>query len=173
MQQAAGEFARDYNRRKHRSGAFWEGRYFATMVDSGDYLWRCLRYVELNMVRCRVVGHPGQWRWSGYGELMGIRTRNTMLDTAKLLWLMGTEDLVSWREQFKRGLEEAIAKGELQRQPPWTEALAVGSQAFVVGAEQKVRNRQQVEVVEEGGAWILREHYGSTFGPKNRAITAF
>jgi hypothetical protein len=26
MQQAAGEFARDYNRRKKRSGAFWEGR---------------------------------------------------------------------------------------------------------------------------------------------------
>ena len=39
MQQAAGEMARDYNRRKHRSGAFWEGRYHATMVDSNEYLW--------------------------------------------------------------------------------------------------------------------------------------
>ena len=31
MQQAAGESARDYNRRKGRSGGFWEGRYQATM----------------------------------------------------------------------------------------------------------------------------------------------
>ena len=36
MQQASGEFARDSNRRKSRSGAFWEGRYHATMVDSGE-----------------------------------------------------------------------------------------------------------------------------------------
>ena len=58
MQQAAGAFARDYNRRKSRSGAFWEGRYHATMIDSGQYLWACLKYVELNMVRCGVVRHP-------------------------------------------------------------------------------------------------------------------
>ncbi|HXJ61011.1 MAG TPA: transposase, partial [Verrucomicrobiae bacterium] len=55
MQQAAGEFARDYNRRKGRSGAVWNGRYHATMVDSGEYLWECLLYVELNMVRCGAV----------------------------------------------------------------------------------------------------------------------
>lgn len=61
MQQAAGEFARDYNRRKERRGAFWEGRYHATMVDSGEYLWSCLKYVELNMVRCGVVDHPRDW----------------------------------------------------------------------------------------------------------------
>ena len=35
MQEVAGEFARDYNRRKNRSGAFWEGRYWATMVEGG------------------------------------------------------------------------------------------------------------------------------------------
>src|SRR3974390_140837 len=48
MQEAAGQFARDYNRRQQRSGAFWEGRYHATMVDSGEYLWQGLLYVELN-----------------------------------------------------------------------------------------------------------------------------
>jgi hypothetical protein len=52
--------------RKGRSGAFWEGRYHATMVDSGEYLWECVIYVELNMVRCGVVDHPRQWNWSGY-----------------------------------------------------------------------------------------------------------
>ena len=80
------EFARDDNRRKSRSGSFWEGRYHATMVDSGEYLWQCLKYVELNMVRCGVVGHPRQWEWSGYAELMGGRKRNQLLDAANLLF---------------------------------------------------------------------------------------
>jgi hypothetical protein len=54
------------------------------MVDSGEYLWECLNYVELNMVRCGAgpsagsgqVEHPRPWRWSGYEELMGRRNRN-------------------------------------------------------------------------------------------------
>ena len=36
IQQAAGEFARDYNRRRERSGAFWEGGYHATMVKAAN-----------------------------------------------------------------------------------------------------------------------------------------
>jgi putative transposase len=142
MQQAAGEFARDYNRRKERRGAFWEGRYHTTMVDSGKYLWECLNYVELNMVRCRVAGHPREWEWSGYRELMGLRRRNLLLDVEKLLWLLRTK-------------EEA----------KWTESIAVGSQSFV--ERFGVGNRQKVEVVAEGGTWVLRECYGSVFGAEN------
>ena len=73
----------------------------------------------------------------------------------------------------KRGLEEAIAKDALKREPKWTEVLAVGSETFVTGVEGKARARQRVEVVEESGAWILRESYESTSGPENRAIAAF
>ena len=58
---------------------------------------------------------------------------------------------------------------ERKREPQWTEALAVGSQAFVAGVENRAHNRQRVEVAEEGGAWILREARGSTFRLKKRA----
>ena len=80
VQQAAGELARDYNRRKQRTGAFWEGRYHAMRVGSGESIWECMKYVELNMARCGVVKHPGEWAWSGYAELMGCRKRNRLLD---------------------------------------------------------------------------------------------
>lgn len=42
-----GAVAGQYNRRKKRAGAFWTGRYHATLIDTGDYLWNCLMYVEL------------------------------------------------------------------------------------------------------------------------------
>jgi len=53
MRNVAGEFARAYNRRKERENAFWGDYFHATLVEEGRYLWRCLCYVELNMVRCR------------------------------------------------------------------------------------------------------------------------
>ena len=120
MQQVAGESARDYNRRKERSGAFWEGRYQGTMVDSGEYLWECLNYVELNMVRCQAVDHPQEWAWSAYEELMGVRQRNRLLDMDKLLWLLRTQSIqefrqhlaVSWQERILDQLKRQLA-GEL------------------------------------------------------------
>ena len=172
MQQAAGDFARDYNRRKERSGAFWEGRYLATMVDSGEYLWECLNYVELNMVRCHAVDHPSQWRWSGYGELMGLRNRNRLLDVDKLLWLLRVDRLEDFRANLKFCLAEKIAKDQLKREPKWTESLAVGSQEFVGAINARVGHRRETEIIESGSAWILQETYGSIFGLKNGSITS-
>ena len=60
MQFVAGSLGQKYNRRKNRKGAFWEDRYHATAIESGDHRWRCLVYVDLNMVRAGVVDHPFQ-----------------------------------------------------------------------------------------------------------------
>ena len=173
MQQAAGEFARDYNRRKTRRGAFWEGRYHATMVDSGEYLWECLNYVELNMVRCGAARHPREWAWSGYEELMGLRRRNRLLDIEKLLWLVRTKDIEEFRKNLEASLQERIAKDQMKREAKWTESIAVGSESFVAGLEGRVGNRQRMEVVEEGETWVLRECYKSILEGKNRPIAAF
>jgi putative transposase len=47
----AGRTAQEYNRRKKRKGAFWEDRYHATAIETGEHLLRCLVYIDLNMVR--------------------------------------------------------------------------------------------------------------------------
>ncbi len=177
MQKAAGELARDYNRRKERTGAFWEGRYFATMVEAGEYLWRCLCYVELNMVRCGAVKHPGQWPWSGYEELMGFKKRNRLLDVPKLLSLLRTDDVEAFRKNFEVALEEALLKRALTREAKWTEVVALGSAEFVRDMEARVRNRQAMETAEQSEDWVLREkcepEYGAIFGAENRAIRPF
>ena len=164
MQKVAGDFARKYNRRKERSGAFWEGRYHATMIDCGGYLQECMRCVELNMVRCGVVRHPQQWEWSGYQELMGSRRRNRLLDVERLLQLLGNGSVEDFRRCFEAGLMESIAKDELKRQAHWTESLAVGGQAFVDQIARRTLNRQQLEKELMGSAWVLRETTGSLYG---------
>lgn len=170
MQSAAGEFARDYNRRKKRSGAFWEGRYHVTLVDSGEYLWEVLKYVELNMVRCGAVAHPREWEWSGYKELTGLKRRNCLLDMDKLFELLGIPGGGRFREHFDYVLDEAIAKDHSKRLEKWTESLAVGSQIFVEEIAPKTRNRQQTQRVQEGNTWILKEEYSSILDTEKNAI---
>jgi REP element-mobilizing transposase RayT len=66
MQRAEGQFAQYYNRRKDRSGAYWEGRYHSTLIDGGEHLERCMTYIELNMMRAGVVAT----RASGAGAVI-------------------------------------------------------------------------------------------------------
>jgi putative transposase len=54
------------NKHYRRSGTLWEGRFKASPVDSDQYLLTCIRYIELNPVRARMVGHPGEYTWSSY-----------------------------------------------------------------------------------------------------------
>ena len=130
MRKVAGEFARAYNRRKARRNAFWGDTFHATLVDSGDYLWRCLRYVELNMVRCGVVTHPSLWEWVGYHEIMGTRRRYRLLDLERLCWRLGTDCLEEVRKILRATLEETLAKDQRKREPCWTESVAVGTRAY-------------------------------------------
>jgi len=58
LQLVEGNTAQEFNLRKQRKGAFWEDRYHATAVETGEYLLRCLVYIDLNMVRNGVVKHP-------------------------------------------------------------------------------------------------------------------
>ena len=64
MQLIAGRSGQEYNQRKGRHGAFWEDRYHATAIEANEHLQRCLVYIDLNMVRARVVTHPSDWTYA-------------------------------------------------------------------------------------------------------------
>jgi len=89
MQLIAGRTGQEYNQRKKRKGAFWEDRYHATAVESGDHLFRCLAYMELNMVRAGIVAHPSQWPFCGYNEIQKPRKKNVLINYDKLMELFG------------------------------------------------------------------------------------
>ena len=141
MQEVASEFARAYNRRKHRMNAFWGDNYHGTLVEEGEYLWECLCYIELNMVRAGAVSHPSQWPWLGYPEIMGERQRYRLLDLDRLCWRLRAADLEQVRKNLAVSLAERIARNELKRQARWTESLAVGSRAFLETVQPLISER--------------------------------
>ena len=78
MQLVAGRTGQEYNQRKDRKGAYWEDRYHATAVESGDHLARCMVYIDTNMVRAGVVGHQSMWPYSGYNEIQEPKKKNIL-----------------------------------------------------------------------------------------------
>ena len=171
MRTVAGEFARAYNRRKERVNAFWGDNFHATLVEEGTYLWRCLCYIELTMVRCGQVAHPREWAWLGYHEIMGQRQRYRLLDLDRLCWRLRTGSLVEVGRNLEAALGELIAQEQLKRAPCWTEGLAVGSAGFLERIRPLILSRQETELVQrDQEVWVLQESalpYGAKTGAKN------
>lgn len=176
MQRLEGDFAQYYNIRAGRHGAFWSDRYHAVMIDRGNYTWACMKYIDLNMVRAGVVNHPEQWEWTGFRELMGLRSRNRLLDVDLLLKRLEIKDIECFRMNYRRSIEEAIENRNLRREDIWTEALGVGSQTYVKALGQQVRNRVAVAFQESNpgtNVWTVRETFnphGLVFDWKKRSI---
>ena len=174
MHLAAGAFAQHLNRRKGFEGSVWEHPYQCTIIQDGQHLLRCLRYVDLNMVRAGVVTHPAQWRWCGYDELVGQRERYRLLDFDRLLESLGVSSLVEFRLLQEQGIEEAIQRRELKRQAAWSEALAVGNQQFVerVTGVYEARKKYvytEASIATDFSTWTIREEslpYNSFSGVK-------
>ncbi len=59
-------YVRYINQTYQRSGGLWEGRYKCSVIDSSQYLLSCMRYIEMNPVRAKMVSHPGDYRWTSY-----------------------------------------------------------------------------------------------------------
>jgi len=68
--------------------------------------------------------------------------------------------LESFRSEYAKALEEALAVRELNRDPRWTESLAVGSREFVEEVGRQIPNRMKVvteQPDDSSSTWIVRE----------------
>jgi len=129
MQLIAGRTAQEFNCRKSRHGAFWEDRYHATAVQTDDHLLRCMTYIDLNMVRARVVRHPRDWEVSGYNEIQRPWRRKRVIDSDVLCELLNVKNHSELADSLNRRLLEEIDC--TQREPVWTEAIAVGDEEYL------------------------------------------
>ncbi len=159
MKWLQGTAAGDINRRQKREGAFWKGRFHATLVETGSHLSRCLFYLDMNMVRARAVPHPGEWIFGGAQELLGQRKRYRIIDQECLLKLLAVPDTAKFRQWYCQTLDELCRRdGELPRESFWSSSLAVGSRQWIeelVGFDLEAR-RSVVPVAPDEGESICK-----------------
>ena len=168
IQLIAGQTGQSFNRRKQRKGAFWEDRYHATAVETGEHLARCLVYIDLNMVRAGAVSHPREWESGGYREIQSPPSRYQVLDLEALTDALGLKDVEQLRECHRRWVDDALASGTVTRDDRWTRSLAVGSEPFVKRLQQDMGLDARFRSIESDGvAACLREpgaNYEVIFG---------
>jgi hypothetical protein len=79
------------------------------------------------------------------------------------------------KEIYWGWVEEALEKQARQRQPRWTESIAVGSEAFVRDTKEKLGIRAVGrEVIGANGSYELREPgagYESNFSTENVGLS--
>lgn len=121
-----GNSARDFNRRKRREGAFWNGRYHATVIQGGTHLAKCLFYIDLNMVRAGVCRHPSEWEACGYRELAGKRQRYRIINLNRLRNCLACDSTDAFEQWYQLTLTDKLSSVYHAREPWWSEAAAVG-----------------------------------------------
>jgi len=172
MQLMAGKVAQQYNHRKKRKGAFWEDRYHATAVDSGEHLFRCLVYIDMNMVRAGVAKHPHDWATGGYQEIQSPRDRYSIIDHNSLSESLAFNSVPTFQKHHRQWIDEALRENDLEREAKWSQSLAVGSEAFVNEFADSVNpeiRKRKTNVV--GESFVVREpsvaysaHFDSKMG---------
>ena len=157
MQLIAGRMAQEYNQRKNRHGAFWEDRYHATAIQADEHLHQCVVNIDLNMVRAGVVEHPREWEHSGYREIQKPPSRYGIIDLLELNALFGFADVAQFQETHRQWIEQALTQ-KVVREDRWSEAIAVGSLAFVENVKSELGSKAMHREVEHiDGAYALRE----------------
>lgn len=162
MHLVAGRTGQEYNQRKNRKGAYWEDRYHATAVESGDHLARCMVYIDLNMVRAGVVSHPALWPYCGFNEIQKPRRKNVLINYKKLQEFLGVGSYEQLQRKHKEWVEEYLGNEKQSRQDEWTGSIAVGSKTFIERVKELLGGRAiGRDVIESGGGYQLREEAAS------------
>src|SRR4030067_2859257 len=66
MRQLNGVYTQAFNRRNHRVGHVFQGKYKAIVIEKEGYLLQVSRYVVLSPVRAKIVEGPADWRGGSY-----------------------------------------------------------------------------------------------------------
>jgi hypothetical protein len=175
MQLVASRTAQEYNWRKKRKGAYWEDRYHATAIERDEHLFRCIVYLDLNMVRAGVVTHPSDWGFSGYNEIQNPRKRYALINYQRLMQLLNIQTVEELKKSHSGWIEEALRNNSSVRESKWVKSVAVGSKEFVEMTKEKLGFQVKGRSVSRSGDnYQLREQqtaYSPLFTRENSSLS--
>lgn len=85
FQRLNSRYARWYNREHGRTGAFWQRRFFDSVVETDGHLLELQRYLAYNAPRANLVERPEDWPYCGYGALIGVHAPDPWVDEEEVL----------------------------------------------------------------------------------------
>lgn len=150
MQAMLSAYANAWARRHRFAGHVFQGRYRTELVEDETYLWTVTRYVHLNPVRARLVGHPAAWPWSSYPGYARRGRRLEWVAYDELLAALGggfggSDPAADYRKYVTAGLEEPPGSPWAEARHGWilgSEKFAERVRAMVKGQGRRERRRE-------------------------------
>jgi REP element-mobilizing transposase RayT len=109
-------YTQKFNKKHHRSGHLFQGRFKAIVVEKDSYLKELCRYVVLNPVRAKMVKQPKDWKWSSYRSTVGLEKHEPWLEVD---WILGQFGKNKKNAQKAYGL--FVVDGLKKKGSPWDE----------------------------------------------------
>jgi REP element-mobilizing transposase RayT len=171
MRHLNGVYTQASNRRHHRSGHLFQGRFKGILVDKEAYLLELTRYVVLNPVRAGMVSSPEQWPWSSYPPMMGKAPVPKWLSIDGLLSQFGkvrSRARQRYRKFVLEGMEQNIWEGLRQQ-------IYLGDEKFVKRMQSKLQidgDRLTVPRAQRRPPALSLAKIAARHKDRNRAIVA-
>ena len=167
MRQLNGVYTQAFNRRHHRVGHLFQGRFKAILVQKDSHFLEVCRYVVLNPVRARAVKHPRGWAWSSYRATAGQSSLPRCLTVAEIWGHFGQRRGAA-RQKYQEYVREGIGQATI-----WEDLEAqslLGLEGFAEALKDHVAGKRRVrEIPREQrliGRLSLKELFGKAAGEK-------
>jgi len=160
MRQLNGMYTQRFNRRHHRVGHLFQGRYKAILIEKESHLLEVSRYIVLNPIRARLKKRPEEWQWSSYSATAGEEPPHQVLTTQ---WILG--QLGSKKRLAERAYRDFVAAG-IGQSPIWQEVRAqalLGSEDFVQKHEQYLKGAQDLPEIAKSQRFAVRPKLEQVF----------
>lgn len=155
-------YTRYFNRRYHKSGHLFQGRYKAILCDRDGYLLELVRYLHLNPARMRKPISAERYPWSSHraylaeGGAVGVKT-STVLEQ------FGNR-VGKAREGYLQFIAEGQGDGHQERYYQTTDQRFLGDEGFVTRVGKRAGKDREVDAKVHRVAFgrlveVLAKHY--------------
>ena len=165
MRQLNGVYTQAFNKRHGRVGHVFQGRFKAILVQKDSHFLEVCRYVVLNPVRAKTIGHPRQWKWSSYPATAGVAKVSGCIKVDEILSHFGQRRAVA-QEKYCEFIQAGIGSPSI-----WQELEAqslLGVEGFADGLRRLVTEKQQVREIPKGQRFVGRPSLEKLFSQKSR-----
>lgn len=158
-----GVYTQASNRRHHRTGHVFEGRFVSLLIDSDFYLRDANRYVVRNPVEAGLVERAADWTWSSYRATAGIDPAPDFLSLDWLDWTFGGDSRTESCRRYREYVNEHTAAQE-----PDVNGLATGTPSFEMAVREHIGSTLYRTALPRRYRALARPTLGELFGEDKR-----
>ena len=165
MRQLNGVYTQAINKQHRRVGHVFQGRFKGILVQKDSHFVEVCRYVALNPVRAKTVGHPRQWKWSSYRATVGNSQPHSCLTVNEILSHFGQRKTAA-QKKYTEFVQAGIGSPSI-----WDGLEAqslLGVEGFAEGLRHHVTGKRKIREIPKGQRYAERPALAKLFQKRSR-----